>query len=336
MQGATKSILVAACAAGALLTAGAASASLTVFQTYTGNLGLSTGGFGSTTQAGDITANVPVGSTVVAAYLYSSTFSFGSPFTPTGTFAGNAVTYTPLGATGCCSLQAGRADVTSIVAAVVNGGPGGAYNFHVTEGEAGDDGEALVVVYSNGSLNVSSIGILDGFSTPGGDASSISFASALHPAAPGFQAEMRIGDGFSCCSQETTITVNGQVLTDVAGNNDDNTDGGVSNGNLFTIGGDNDPFTVTGPGTPAEDYNTDHERYNLSPFITDGDTSINLHTFNATGDDNIFLEVFQVTGEATFHGSDGVPEPATWAMMLLGFFGLGSMLRRRRTAAATA
>ncbi|MGZ6016329.1 MAG: PEPxxWA-CTERM sorting domain-containing protein, partial [Phenylobacterium sp.] len=30
----------------------------------------------------------------------------------------------------------------------------------------------------------------------------------------------------------------------------------------------------------------------------------------------------------------GVPEPATWAMMLTGFFGLGSMLRRRRAALA--
>ena len=30
----------------------------------------------------------------------------------------------------------------------------------------------------------------------------------------------------------------------------------------------------------------------------------------------------------------GVPEPATWGMMLLGFFGLGAMVRRRSTAAA--
>ena len=30
----------------------------------------------------------------------------------------------------------------------------------------------------------------------------------------------------------------------------------------------------------------------------------------------------------------GVPEPATWAMMLLGFFGLGSMVRRRRVLTA--
>ena len=30
----------------------------------------------------------------------------------------------------------------------------------------------------------------------------------------------------------------------------------------------------------------------------------------------------------------GIPEPATWAMMLLGFFGLGATLRRRREALA--
>jgi hypothetical protein len=34
------------------------------------------------------------------------------------------------------------------------------------------------------------------------------------------------------------------------------------------------------------------------------------------------------------YNANGVPEPATWAMMLTGFFGLGSMLRRRRAALA--
>ena len=32
----------------------------------------------------------------------------------------------------------------------------------------------------------------------------------------------------------------------------------------------------------------------------------------------------------------GVPEPGTWAMMLLGFGGLGAILRRRRGMAASA
>jgi hypothetical protein len=33
-------------------------------------------------------------------------------------------------------------------------------------------------------------------------------------------------------------------------------------------------------------------------------------------------------------GAGGVPEPATWAMMILGFGGVGALLRRRRQAAA--
>ena len=33
-------------------------------------------------------------------------------------------------------------------------------------------------------------------------------------------------------------------------------------------------------------------------------------------------------------GGNQVPEPATWAMMILGFGGVGAMLRRRRTALA--
>ncbi len=32
----------------------------------------------------------------------------------------------------------------------------------------------------------------------------------------------------------------------------------------------------------------------------------------------------------------GVPEPATWAMMLMGFFGMGALVRRQRSATATA
>lgn len=38
-----------------------------------------------------------------------------------------------------------------------------------------------------------------------------------------------------------------------------------------------------------------------------------------------------LTGKAD---TAGVPEPRTWALMLLGFGGLGAMLRRRRRATA--
>ena len=41
-----------------------------------------------------------------------------------------------------------------------------------------------------------------------------------------------------------------------------------------------------------------------------------------------------MVGEVMFDGGRGVPEPATWALMLLGFGGLGLALRRRRSALA--
>jgi hypothetical protein len=338
MKRASKLAFVAACASAALLTAGAANASLHVFQQYTGNLGISTAGFGSVSDAGTITANVPAGSTVVAAYLYSSLY-FVNPGTPAaGTLNGNVLNYTPLGNTGnCCSLEASRADVTSIVAPIINGGAGGAYNFNLTETSANTDGEALVVVYSNATLGTSTIGILDGFSDQNGDNSAITFASGLHPSDPGFHAEMRIGDGFSydqggVTDQVSLVDVNGQRLSNVTGNCDDNVDSFCQDGNLITMGGDNDPFTIAAPGTPANDINTDHERYDLSPFIADGATAIHIHTINPSIDDNIFLEVFDVSGLGVV--THGVPEPATWAMMLLGFFGLGSMIRRKSAVTA--
>ena len=116
-------------AALALLAPRQAEASLSVFQTFVGNYGVSTDGFGSTSQSGTISAEIPAGATVVGAYLYSSTF--GSAPQPGGTLGGTSVNYsTALGTT--VGLQAFRADVTTIVANAYDG-VGGVYNFAVTE-----------------------------------------------------------------------------------------------------------------------------------------------------------------------------------------------------------
>ena len=59
-----------------------------------------------------------------------------------------------------------------------------------------------------------------------------------------------------------------------------------------------------------------------------GQTTTNFHS----GGNPFQLRVNELQYAANAPG--GVPEPATWAMMLIGFFGLGSMVRRRKAALA--
>lgn len=304
-------------------------ASLIPFQSFVGSYGLSTDGFGSTSEAGVISASVPAGSTVVAAYLYSATNNTNN--VPAVTLGGDLVAFGPAvsNATACCNLKSYRADVTGLVASVVNGGAGGIYDFDVTEGNASSsqiDGEALVVVYSNPALPLATVGLLDGYASVLGDTTNINFAEALDPLSPDFFAEMTLGISFSCCQQRSTIEVNDQLLTENAGNFDDGA--ALANGALITVGGFDDPLSYG-----LDDYANDHERYNLQNFVNAGDMSIKVDTINGSQDDNIFFAGFYVSGIAGLNEDPdpdptvSVPEPSALILLLLS---LGTVLLGRR------
>ena len=309
-----------------------ASAALVEFQNFVGHVGLSTDGFGSLSNTGTISAEIPGGSTVLAAYLYSSTFFTSG--TPSVSLHGMSVTFGPRVVNTHIPLLASvRADVTSIVKPVIDTGPGGIYNFLITETSLGanTDGEALVVVFENPLLPEATVGILDGFASVTGETTTINFAAPLDPTNPGFFADMRLGIGFSCCSQRSTVEVNGALLTENAGDMDDADAQSPANGRLITVGGFNDPFA---PLLPS--YADDHERYDVRPFITVGDTSITVETSNTSQNDNIFLATFHVAGMAGINAPPPAqqpvphPEPSTIGLMGTGILGLWWSTRRQR------
>lgn len=125
--------------------------------------------------------------------------------------------------------------------------------------------------------------------------------------------------------------MNGQDLTDFAGNFDD---GFAADGGLITVGGFDDTI-VTSPPAGFED---DSERYDLTSFINDGDTQIVVDTLNPSNDDNIFLATFYLGAEATVVNPvdpnvptmTPVPLPASAWMMLAAFAGLSGVRHARR------
>jgi hypothetical protein len=281
-----------------------------------GTVGVSSDGCGTNQPPCNINQDVPAGATVLQAYLYAVIIPTTPPATLTVDMDGtNHVLALLPQNTNPTGYEAYRADVTAEVTTEL--GSDAAHVFvvddSVTEATGNVDGVGLVIVYSDASLPVGSVLVFDG-GLDQMDMATFNFGAAADTSDPDFAAEMRLGISFSqqggppgsdICgtgsAMFTHVDVNSQRLTSCAGNLDDGD--AVANGALFTIGGvgDNigpnpaDPFQEAADG--AQVRNTDEdERYDVEPFIQNGDTSMTIMTDNPSNDDFIWLSIIRTSG----------------------------------------
>ena len=301
--------------------------------------------------------------TVRAAFLYNVTVFGASPFSTQAILGGVPVTLSLLSGTDptLVNLQTYRADVTSIVAALVNGAPG-VTQIPVTALtlSPGSDGLALVVVFASAGLDPSqSVAILDGGQAgPAVQTTAFNLANPIDKNIPNFNAVLSLGIQFSdqeglghTCGQNpafaqfSTVDVNGARLASCAGNADD---GALMSGALITVGGvgdstanPSDPFCRAGQSPLCNPPVTDDELYGIAGFLKQGDTQVRITTANPSNDDSIFLAILQLTAAACT-GADcpctgpncpctgpdcpppppGVPGPATLILLGAGLLAL--------------
>jgi hypothetical protein len=335
----TFSKLTAFLAAILMTTSLTATASIVTFATYTGSFGVSTDGVASTGDTRTVSASIPAGSTITAAYLYTATqdhssndpaIFFNTP--PSGVeLNGVEVSYDAsfpnLGTKAArddINLSSHRADVTSIVQAVdtTSGGVFG-FDYSETGNNFNIDGSGLVVVYENPALSEQTVAILNGAQGSDGDSFFVGLANPIDLSDPDQVAEMVLGINFSCCNQTSQVEVNSTLLTENAGNFDDGVN--QANGQLITVGSFDDPISGILPT-----YANDHERYDLLDVVADGANNLLINTVNPTDDDNIFLAVLTFSGEADVvtDPPSAVPLPAGIWLMLTALGGLGAFSRR--------
>jgi hypothetical protein len=335
-------------AAAALLgTAGLAQADLGIAGAFSGNVGLSVDGVGgANATVGQVQAIIPVGATILKAFLYSAgtprPYYANSPATVGAynaggiTLAGNAITSfdTIVGATSDRAdigrWFTARADVTDLVRTLTAGAATDSFSWAVTEGALNNriDGEVLAIVYSHPSLALATVALLDGGQRTGGETTTVNFINPLtDPTAAGFAAQFGIASSFSVSDQASQIAVNGSALTAFAGNDDDGDS--TSDGSLITVGGIGD-----NPANNVASYAEDDELYTLKGFLKTGDTSLSIRTSNATNDDNIFFAHLYITANIKDINGDPidppkVPEPQTAGLVLLALAGARWATRRR-------
>ncbi|WP_218938683.1 VPDSG-CTERM sorting domain-containing protein [Oleiharenicola lentus] len=346
-------LILTAIAATALAIAPTVKADLQPVGIWNGKVGMSIDAVGSNNSpAGMIQAQIPVGASIKAAYLYSAGTPYpwyaNSPKTLTDynssgiTLAGNAVTFDALvGASAIPNRPdignwfTARADVTSIVTSLAAGG--GNFSWAVNEGTKNSfiDGEVLAIVYEHSSLATGSVVFLDGGLNTAGETSSVNFANPLgNVSDPNFVADMSLAISFSTGgSQSSQVDINGTRLTSSAGGYDD---GILSDGGLITAGGIGDSNANPGSAFSTGSSSYDDELYSLKPFLSAGDTSFSIYSKNPSNDDNLFFMGLRISAEISQVNdtpAPGVPDSGS-TVALLGLAAGGMAFLRRRFARA--
>jgi hypothetical protein len=328
-------LTLAAAVVAAAVTPGVATAGLGLLKptadakaTFVGKGGYSADGLGQSAPGGFLDAEVPAGSTVVHAYLYGTYFrSEPAAADYAINFDGTTVTLAKIGTVPGRTLYSARADVTAQVAQKVGAG-GAITRFQVLSDPSTLNGVALVVIYANPARPTTTIAVLDGAAVTEGDVTTFAFSKPVDPSAPKFSATMSLGSGHSyqgvaghdCGNykpaapqlpQSSTLDVNGNRVSSCAGSFDD---GVGADGGLITVGGVGDttanpsnPDQLPGDGTNPR--TTDDELYNVEPFLTQGDTALEIKTANASKDDIVFLAVIAITAEAGVSTGSTLPPP---------------------------
>ncbi|MEM1056100.1 MAG: Ig-like domain-containing protein [Bacteroidota bacterium] len=285
--------------------------SLSPFFNATGNLTLSIDGTGIDEASGAIDVDKPAGATVSRAFLFTAQTP-GSPLADGAvTLNGTSISYDEV-VTGVLfsGIDVGRADVTSIVAALLDAAAAGITSVSYTESSTSTtDGSVLAVVFNDPNADENSVSLLFGVQAPTGDNFSIALASPFDDSETDILLSLGISFGFQngSTNQASIIDVNGNRLTSSAGGFDDCTDLGISgcnNGELITVGGiGDDAANPPDPnqGAPVAD-RYDDELYTLDPFIGNGATSINVFSQNPSNDDAVFFAGFQFFGAAAIVG----------------------------------
>lgn len=275
----------------------------------TGLVSASIDGCGSNQASCTVDVDKPAGATVRRAFLASSTFGFVIP-DGSVTIDGTPVDWDETAAVSF--LRSFGADVTAIVAPIVDAAPAGIVT--LTIGEGGNtnqiDGSALTVIFDDpNETTTNTVVVSFGGQELTGDTFAITLADPFEDATQDITMSLAIGFGYQVFGgpQFSIVEVNGQRLTSSAGGQDDCDQApnfaNCPNGTLYTVGGlGDDPANPPDPDANPEDPRTDDELYTLDPFINDGDTQISVFSQNPSNDDIVHQAVFIIRGSAAIVG----------------------------------